>query len=63
VEAEPSFMDSVTQSSLALSSSLEQIDFGVASKPAEVVTGRHQAIVLEKLVQSREQEDEIPTEL
>ncbi len=60
--SEDSFMDGVTQSSLALSSALEH-DFGSEDAPPEAVTSRHQAIVLEKLVQSGETEEEIPTGL
>jgi hypothetical protein len=50
---EDSFIESVTKTSLALSSAL---DTGPAP---EVVTGRHQAAVLEKLVHTGEREEEI----
>ena len=52
---ERSFMESVTQTSLTLASALE--DLGATD---ELVTAKHQAIVLEKLVQSERQEDELP---
>jgi DNA polymerase III epsilon subunit-like protein len=56
--AEPSFMESVTQTSIALSSALEQTD---ASSPAEpVTTAKHQAVILEKLAHVAEPEEEIP---
>jgi 3'-5' exonuclease len=49
------FIESVTQTSIALSASLD------APEPVAVVTGTHQAIVLEKLVPSPEPEEEIPS--
>lgn len=52
---ESAFMESVTQTSLTLASSLEQLDAG-----DEVMTAKHQAIVLEKLVQSEWRDDETP---
>ncbi len=52
---ESAFMESVTQTSLTLASSLEQLDAG-----DEVMTAKHQAIVLEKLVQSERRDDETP---
>jgi hypothetical protein len=56
---EPSFIESVTATSLTLSSALEQMDRGAA---AEVVTAKHQAMVLDKLVASETPaEDEIPS--
>jgi len=55
LSGERSFMESVTQTSLTLASALE--DPGATD---EVVTAKHQAIVLEKLVQSERQEDELP---
>ena len=44
---EPSFIESVTKTSLALTSALE-------ADPGEPVTGRHQAMVLEKLVRDED---------
>jgi hypothetical protein len=52
---ESSFMESVTETSLTLATSLERLDSG-----DEVVTAKHQAIVLEKLVQSERPDDEMP---
>jgi hypothetical protein len=52
---ESAFMESVTQTSLTLASSLDQLDAA-----EEVVTAKHQAIVLEKLVQSERPDDELP---
>jgi len=49
---EPTFMESVTQTSLTLPLALEASD--------EIVTTKHQAIVLEKLVQTVEPEEEFP---
>jgi predicted PolB exonuclease-like 3'-5' exonuclease len=49
------FMESVTQTSIALSESLD------APPPVPVVTGTHQAVVLEKLVRPAEAEEEIPS--
>lgn len=57
---ETAFMESVTQSSLVLTSSLEQPEVTAEEQTEEVVTAKHQAIVFEKLVQSEEPEDEIP---
>jgi hypothetical protein len=56
--SEPTFMESVTKTSLKLTSSLDE----TVETADEVVTSRAQAIVLEKLVQSEAREDEI-TEL
>jgi DNA polymerase III epsilon subunit-like protein len=59
--AEPTFMESVTQTSLALTSALEETE---VTREDEVVTSKHQAIILEKLVQTAEApEDEIPSGL
>jgi 3'-5' exonuclease len=55
--SEASFIESVTQTSLALTSALEQTD---AAEIDSVVTGRHQAVVFEKLVQTPDGEEEIP---
>ena len=48
------FIESVTQTSIALAASLE------APEPLPVATSSHQAMVLEKLVQAGEPEEEIP---
>lgn len=63
--SESSFMESVTQTSLALSSSLEQMEGApeLAGTAESVVSAKHQAMILEKLVQIERQEDEIPTDL
>ena len=58
--SEATFMQSVTQTSLVLSSALEQIE--IARDP-EPVTAKHQAMVFEKLVDARQPEDEIPSGL
>jgi 3'-5' exonuclease len=52
--SESLFIESVTQTSLALAASLD------APEPAPLATGTHQASVLEKLVQTGEPEEEIP---
>ncbi|HXG58986.1 MAG TPA: ribonuclease H-like domain-containing protein [Thermoanaerobaculia bacterium] len=57
--SESAFMESVTQSSIALTSSLEA---GAPAPPEEVAVKR-QAAVLEKLVQTSEPEEEIPTDV
>ena len=49
---EPTFMESVTETSLTLTSALE-------TTSDEVVTSKHQAIILEKLVQSDALDDEL----
>jgi len=54
--AEPSFIDSVTETSLALASSLEEEE---PRPPAS--TGKHQAVVLEKFVRDT-REEEFPGE-
>ncbi|MDQ3281133.1 MAG: ribonuclease H-like domain-containing protein [Acidobacteriota bacterium] len=54
-EPEPTFMESVTRTSLTLTSSLDDV---VA--PDDVVATRHQAMVLEKLVQGEPREEELP---
>ena len=53
-DEEPSFMESVTETSLSLSAALEE------TASDEVVRTKAQAIVLEKLVQSETPEEEIP---
>src|SRR5687768_1407897 len=55
--AEPSFMESVTKTSLTLTSALD--DTVVASD--DIVTSKAQAMVLEKLVQSEQAEEELPS--
>jgi DNA polymerase elongation subunit (family B) len=52
VPEEPSFIESVTKTSLALTSALEE-------PQAEIVTAKHQAVVLEKLVGDK-REEELP---
>jgi len=57
--SESTFIESVTQTSLTLSESLDE-----APEPLQVVTATHQAIVLEKLVQpAADAEEEIPSGL
>jgi hypothetical protein len=57
--SESAFMESVAQTSLALTSALEQVE---SCLPAlEDGRVKHQAIVLEKLVQTETVEEEIPT--
>jgi predicted PolB exonuclease-like 3'-5' exonuclease len=51
------FMESVTQTSIALSESID------LPEPVPVITGTHQAVVLEKLVRPAEAEEEIPSGL
>lgn len=51
---EPSFIESVTKTSLTLTSALEA---DVEDQGGETVTTRHQAIVLEKLVHEEREED------
>jgi DNA polymerase III epsilon subunit-like protein len=58
--SEATFMQSVTQTSLVLTSALEQIEIARDDEP---VTAKHQAIVFEKLVDARQPEDEIPSGL
>ena len=58
---EPTFIESVTQTSLALTSSLSEPEMPRAGE--EMVTSKHPAIILEKLAASVEAEEEIPTEL
>ena len=50
---EPTFMEQVTMTSLALTEALDAPD----APPEEVVTGKHQAMVLEKLVGDVPEED------
>jgi len=49
------FIESVTKTSIALSESLDAPD------AVPVITGSHEAIVLEKLVRPAEEEEEIPS--
>jgi len=58
--AEPTFMESVTQTSLTLSSSL---DLPEAPREEEKLAPKHPAIILEKLAQGDEAEEEIPSGL
>lgn len=53
--SESLFMESVTRTSVALAESLD------APEIVAIVSGSHQAIVLEKLIQSGEPEEEIPS--
>ena len=50
-------MDAIEQSSIDLTEALERIEFA----PEKSVTAKHQAIVLDKLVQDERPEEEIPT--
>ncbi len=52
--SEAPFVQAVTQTSLALTASLE-------AEPADSVAGTHQAIVFEKLIKPEEPEEEIPS--
>ena len=62
--SEQSFMDAVEQSSIELTAALERVEVVDDKGPEKVVTARHQAIVLDKLVQDdRPEEDIIPTGL
>jgi DNA polymerase III epsilon subunit-like protein len=60
---ETGFMEAVAQTSRELSSSLERLDAAPGEAEAGVVSTRHQAIILEKLAQADEPEEEIPTGL
>ena len=53
--SEAPFVQAVTQTSLALTASLD------ISDPAPVVSASHQAMVFEKLMAPEEPEEEIPT--
>lgn len=55
--SEQTFMDAVEQSSIELTEALERIEIA----PEKSVTAKHQAIVLDKLVQDERPEEEIPT--
>jgi len=55
---EPTFMESVTQTSLALTSSLELPE---TPREEEILAPKHPAIILEKLSQAGEAEEEIPS--
>jgi DNA polymerase elongation subunit (family B) len=55
--SEQTFMDAVEQSSIELTEALERIELA----PEKSVTAKHQAIVLDKLVQDERPEEEIPT--
>ena len=55
--SEQTFMDAIEQSSVELTAALERIEV-----PQEkAVTSKHQAIILDKLVQDERPEEEIPT--
>jgi len=60
--SESSFMESVTQTSLTLTSALEALETAAVATPVGV-TSRHQAVVLDKLIQTAEPEEEIPSGL
>lgn len=53
--SESSFIESVTQTSLTLTSALDEI-----GDDEELVTAKHQALVLEKLVHAAEAEEDLP---
>lgn len=55
--SEQGFMDAVAQSSIELTEALERIE----TVQDKVVTSKHQAIILDKLVQDERPEEEIPT--
>ena len=55
--SEQTFMDAVERSSIELTEALERVD--VVQEKA--VTSKHQAIILDKLVQDERPEEEIPT--
>ena len=59
--SEAGFMEAVESSSLALTSSLEQLE--IAAREEEQVVARHQAMILEKLAATDEPEEEIPNGL
>jgi len=59
--SEAGFIEAVAQTSIVLSSSLEQLE--IAATEDGVVSTRHQAIILEKLAPADEPEDEIPNGL
>lgn len=58
--SEAGFMESVTQTSLTLTTSLAELD-DAATVEEQFLTARHQAVILDKLVQADEPEEEIPT--
>ena len=58
VASEMSFLDGIAQSSLALSTSLDQLEVVETSEPPELA-GKQQAMVLEKLVTPMIDEDEL----
>ena len=55
-----SFIDAVTESSVALAESLEQIEETGESLSEGILTAKQQAIVLEKLVTTSDRDDEMP---
>ena len=56
--SEQTFMDAVEQSSMELTAALERVEYVDETK---IMTGKHQAIILDKLVQDERPEDDIPT--
>src|SRR5688500_1763475 len=56
--SESAFIEGVTESSVALSASLEQIELGAATAVEGVMSARQQALVLEKLAGIRDPDDE-----
>jgi predicted PolB exonuclease-like 3'-5' exonuclease len=55
--SEQTFMDAVERSSIELTEALERVE----TVQDKVVTSKHQAIILDKLVQDEQPEEEIPT--
>jgi predicted PolB exonuclease-like 3'-5' exonuclease len=55
--SEQTFMDAIEQSSIDLTAALERVE----APQEKVVTSKHQAIILDKLVQDERPEEEIPT--
>jgi hypothetical protein len=56
--SESAFIEGVTESSVALSASLEQIELGAATAVEGVMSAKQQALVLEKLAGVRVPEDD-----
>jgi 3'-5' exonuclease len=59
--AETTFLEGVAQSSIVLTSALENVE--IAGGDAEVMTAKQQALVLEKLVTPSEQEEDLQGDL
>jgi predicted PolB exonuclease-like 3'-5' exonuclease len=55
--SEQTFMDAIEQSSVELTAALERVE----APQEKAVTSKHQAIILDKLVQDERPEEEIPT--